>query len=226
LEKEGCPVELKAKEPGFSSHAPKQGGNAMDTVALAGLTLLLAWLLGISLLTLFHELGHALTALVLSHQPIQIFLGTTPHQMKQRERLEEPTFCLGRLAFYLSLSGLPFGIGWARWPASLSWRHSILALLAGPVTTFLCLIVLSLTMLLLKPAAHPSTIQRAVYDFLLWLLLLTCLLLLACALPVRYPSWWPGALAGVGSDGYKIRTLLKQRKQHKRNSLQDGNNNS
>jgi len=196
----------------------------MDTVALAGLALLIAWLLGISLLTLFHELGHALTALVLSHQPIQIFLGTTPHQMKQRERLEEPTFCLGRLAFYLSLSGLPFGIGWARWPASLSWRHSILALLAGPVTTFLCLIVLSLTTFVLKPAAHPSAIQREVDDFFLWLLLLTCLQLLACALPVRYPSWWPGALAGVTSDGYKIRTLLKQRKRRERKGLSDNSN--
>jgi hypothetical protein len=198
----------------------------MAPVVLAVLALLLAWLVGIPLLTLLHELGHALTALALSHQPIHVFLGTTPRQIRQRGREEKPIFCLGKLAFSLSLVGLPFGVGWARWPANLSWRRSVLTLLAGPVTTLLCLVVVSLTTLVLRPAAHPSAIQSGAYDFFLWLLLLAGLQFLACALPVQYPAFWVGALAGLSSDGDKIRRLLKQRKQHEKKDVQDGNDSS
>jgi hypothetical protein len=192
----------------------------MNTVALAILALLLAWLVGIPLLTLLHELGHALTALVLSHQPIHVFLGTTPRQIRQRGQEEKPTFCFGKLAFFLALPGLPFGTGWARWPANLSWRHSVLVLLAGPVTTLLCLVVLSLTTLVLRPAAPLSAIHRGAYDLSFWLLLLAGLQFLACALPVHYPAFWVGALAGVSSDGDKIRMVLRQRKQHQKKDVQ------
>lgn len=174
----------------------------MDSLLITELTIAIAYFLENPLLLLLHELGHALTALALSRQPVQVYLGTTPHQVKRQAIQRKPTLTIGKLALYL----FPFrfffvGRGWTSWSSRLSRRQHILALLAGPATSLLCLIVsASLT----YAHGYPLTIQISDYNLLQWLTLYALLHFLGTAIPFRWKLDADGS-----SDGYKIITLLQ-----------------
>lgn len=180
----------------------------MNTGIIASVAFLISWFLGWPPLTIFHELGHACTALGLGHQEVQVYLGTTPHRVEQQPGKIEPTFIVGKMAFYCYPPGLFRGIGWAMWRLSFSRRQGVLTLLAGPATTLFFLVVLSLITYLLRPDAHASAIQVGEYYLFLWFSVIAFWQFLVTAIPMRYPSWW-GAYAGATSDGYKVIALLQ-----------------
>lgn len=155
------------------------------------IVLLLAVLVGVPLLTLVHELGHALVAAAVIGGPVAVLQGPEPRRL---------VFSVWRLELRLHGLGSPLRawVGWARWPSHPSRVRHALALAGGPAAS----LVASAGLVFGAAQVHGS--PRAA------LLLLAAdagLQALSSSVPVRYPAF-SGAYAGAASDGLKIRRLL------------------
>lgn len=160
------------------------------------LQLLLAWLVvllvGMPVVTLLHELGHAVAAALAVGGRVTVVQGPAPARL---------TVSVWRLD--LRLHG-PIGphqgmIGWAMWgPHRARWRHAI-AMAAGPFVSGLC----AGGCLLAAPDVSPF--WGTALDLLAFA---STLQMLSSGLPLRYGRWC-GSYAGEASDGLRIRRLLQ-----------------
>ncbi len=135
------------------------------------------------MLTLLHELGHALVALMFGRGPVQIRLGrAAPSRL----------MTIGRLQ--ISSAMLPLGVGRCVWPGGLTARAEAVALLMGPITSAL------LSVGLWRLSAQAGGVWRA---DLLACAAMSGLQAVFTIVPMRYPSWF-GGYAGQRSDGLKV----------------------
>lgn len=159
----------------------------METVFLVAVALLA----GVPLLTLLHELGHAVVAAVAVGGRVTVLQGPEPRPF------ELPLWRID-LRLHGPVAPHQAWIGWARWsPASSPPRHA-LALAGGPAVSALA------SGLCLFGAGRVDGAAR-------WILLALALdasaQFLSSSLPVRYPAF-AGAYAAHASDGLMIRRLL------------------
>ena len=160
---------------------------------LVGLALV-ALLVGAPLLTLLHELGHALTAATLMGGRAMIVQGPPP-----------PRVIVSVWRLDLVLHG-PVGphhgwVGWAIWSGHRDrWRH-VLALAAGPAASAVCAGACAAGVVLTSGWARV---------FLLYLVFSAGLQSLSTGLPVRYGRFF-GAYAGEASDALRILRILQGR---------------
>jgi hypothetical protein len=168
----------------------------MGQNAVASLLIIFHFLLGRQLLTLTHELGHALPILLFSRENVRIQLGKQPAQR---------SWVLGRVQLDVQL---PSFAGFYRYNKNnVSRQLQLLSLFCGPLTSLLWTIILGSLAAVLrnKPELQmwqSVTIIVAADAFLGFIL---------TAVPLKYPDWY-GILAGWPSDGYQIRALLQEAK--------------
>jgi hypothetical protein len=157
-----------------------------------------AFLVGLPLLTLVHELAHAITAAALVGGRATVVQGPGP------ARLQLSVWRLD-LRLHGFVKPHQVWVGWALWGAHPQrWRHA-LATLAGPASSAACALAcgrgvfastgpLQLVLVVLAAAAAMQTLSSGV--------------------PVRYGSRF-GTFAGEASDGLRIRRLLEGRPEPK-----------
>jgi hypothetical protein len=149
---------------------------------------------GIPLLTVVHELGHALTAAaVVGGRPV-VLQGPEPRRFE---------LSLWRVDLRLHGLVLPHRawIGWAMWQPQASRRRHAVALAGGPAASALA------AGICLYAAAAARGYVAAAFTILA---VDATGQFLSSAVPVRYPSF-AGAYANFGSDGWKIWNLVRGR---------------
>lgn len=151
-------------------------------------------LVGMPLVTLLHELGHAVAAALAVRGRVTVVQGPAPARLR---------FSVWRLD--LRLHG-PVGphqgmVGWAMWgPHQSRWRHAV-AYAAGPLVSGACAV---------GCLVGAGDVPRLGATSLELLAALATLQALSSGLPVRYGRWF-GAYAGEASDGLRFRRLLQGR---------------
>lgn len=147
----------------------------------------------VPLLTLLHELGHAVGGLVTTGGWVQASLGG-PGSSRPAW-----TVHLGRLIVELRAFTVFFGACRREHPPA-TWRGEALFYALGPATSLLCagvFLALVQTETWLDPFLR-SAASGALFQFLV------------TSIPIRYPSWL-GAYAGYRSDGAAIVACLRAR---------------
>lgn len=149
------------------------------------------WLLTVPLLTLLHEIGHALGGLVTTCGWVQASLGKS-----------RPSWTLRMGRLYVDLRAFTGFVGFChREHPPATWRGEVLFYALGPATSILCagvFLALSQTGTLVDPFLR-SAASGALFQFIVTIV------------PVRYPSWL-GAYAGYRSDGAAIIACVRARK--------------
>ncbi len=154
--------------------------------------LLAVGLVGMPLVTLLHELGHAVAAALAVGGRVTVVQGPAPSRL---------TVSIWRLDLRLHGPIAPHRgmIGWALWgPHPARWRHA-LAMVAGPLVSGLCAAGC------LLGAGDVPALWRSALDLLA---VASTLQMLSSGLPLRYGRWF-GSYAGQASDGLRIRRLLQ-----------------
>jgi len=162
------------------------------------LALILLFLI-IPLITLIHEAGHALAGLAVGARHVTIQLGGQTEPVWSRN--------WGRVRLSL-MSWAPLWVGFAKMDdvPSMTPRQRALVSLAGPVTSLILVILLSITAFLTRQDSSGlvrALVQQA--DLVAFLQLLTT------AIPIRYPRWM-GAYAGHSSDMRRAIQVLREDK--------------
>lgn len=151
-------------------------------------------LVGMPLVTLLHELGHAVAAALAVRGRVTVVQGPAPARLR---------FSVWRLDFRLHGPIAPHQgmVGWAMWGAHRArWRHAV-AYAAGPLASGACA-----AGCLLGAGDVPPLWATA----LELLAVLSALQMLSSGLPLRYGRWF-GSYAGEASDGLRFRRLLQGR---------------
>lgn len=164
--------------------------NLLEPAVVASLALVV----GVPLLTLVHELGHAIAAAVLVGGRVTVVQGSPPFRV---------SFSIWRLDIRLRGPVAPHRgmVGWALWGSHPSPRRQALATIAGPLTS------LGSTFACLGGAAETGSAPRLL---LVYLALASALQTLSSGLPLRYGRWF-GQFGGEASDGLRTRRLLQGR---------------
>jgi hypothetical protein len=149
------------------------------------------YLVGLPLLTLVHEVGHAATAALLIGGRVTVVQGPAP-----------PRFQLSIGQFDLRLRGIVaphrVWVGWAFWEPHGNRRRHALATAAGPLASAACA----------AACAYGGLHTTGLLAELLWLLALGAgSQLLSTGLPVRYGRFF-GSYAGEASDALRVRRIL------------------
>lgn len=160
------------------------------------LQLLLAWLVvllvGMPVVTLLHELGHAVAAALAVGGRVTVVQGPAPARLRV-------SFWRLDLRLHGPIAPHQGMIGWAIWgPHQARWRHAI-AIAAGPLVSGLCAAGC------LYAAPDVPVFWRTALDLLAFS---STLQMLSSGLPMRYGRWC-GSYAGQASDGLRIRRLLQ-----------------
>lgn len=160
------------------------------------LQLFLAWLavllVGMPVVTLLHELGHAVAAALVVGGRVTVVQGPAPARLR---------VSVWRLDLRLHGPIAPHQgmIGWAIWgPHRARWRHAI-AIAAGPLVSGGCAAAC------LVAAPDVPSLWRTALDVLAFA---STLQMLSSGLPLRYGRWF-GCYAGKPSDGLRLRRLLQ-----------------
>ena len=156
------------------------------------LVLLAVTLVGMPVVTLLHELGHAVAAALAVGGRVTVVQGPAPARL---------TASIWRLDLRLHGPIAPHQgmIGWAmRGPHQARWRHAV-AMAAGPLVSGLCAAGC------LFAAGSVPSLWRSALDLLAGA---STLQMLSSGLPLRYGRWC-GEYAGQASDGLRIRRLLQ-----------------
>lgn len=147
------------------------------------------------LVTLLHELGHAIPALAYGAQDVKIILG---HSERDRIVFRRQ---FGRLELIL-VSWIPLFVGHVRTSDPLPFRQQIQVILGGPLVSLLLVVVLA-------PLAYAS---RGAADLVRVLVqgtaVCTFLSLVMPMLPIVYPRWYYG-YAGKPSDMRRLIRLIR-----------------
>ncbi|MBN1921433.1 MAG: hypothetical protein JW892_09325 [Anaerolineae bacterium] len=143
------------------------------------------WFIVLPLMTLVHELSHALAVLVLTDHEVTVRLGNSDKQLKRRwNRLQ---FCIGWATGF---------IGTFHYADEGVAPYRNLAIhLAGPLASLL-LALLGWGITSLREI--PLWLARAGNA----MAIAACIQFLITILPMRYPRWLPG-YGGKSSDGWR-----------------------
>ncbi|MFD1739269.1 site-2 protease family protein [Bacillus salitolerans] len=164
----------------------------MDSYVQFTITFLLFVSLILPLTTFVHELGHALTALLLFKEPVGIRLGNS---------IKGSGFKVGKLTIKIQpLSGF---VGFVDYPIPKDKNNSVLhalILIAGPVFSFtLCLfsymLITFLDFQFIINYLLKSIMNASLAQFIFTII------------PIRYPSLF-GSYRGMPSDGYRVMKLM------------------
>lgn len=164
----------------------------MGAVLHSFFVMLVVLLVGMPLVTLLHELGHAVAAALAVGGRVTVVQGPAPARL---------SFSFWRFDFRLHGPIAPHQgmVGWAMWgPHQARWRHAV-AIAAGPLVSGLCAAGC------LVGAADVPSLWRTALELLAGL---ASLQTLSSGLPVRYGRWF-GSYAGQASDGLRMRRLLQ-----------------
>jgi hypothetical protein len=157
-------------------------------------------------LTLIHELGHAIPALALTDHDVSVSLGRVP-----RENLEtaRPTLRVGRLLLFFSPSltrpmwGFTGSCEFHDDDQSLSRLRKALILLGGPIASLATLMALAIGLVLLPGIHLLKLFAYAACGAALVGVVITLV-------PVTYPRWMFD-YGGLPSDGLQVMRLLASR---------------
>ena len=112
---------------------------------IAGFLLVVVCILAIMLLrsvtTIFHELGHAIPALIFTKEQVKVYIGSYGDDYKTK------SFSLGRLQFFFRLNLMDWKIGMCTHKASTSRWQNIIIILGGPIASILISIPLVIALL-------------------------------------------------------------------------------
>lgn len=154
--------------------------------------LVLYWLVTMPLLTLLHEFGHGVAALLVTRGPVQVWLGAYGQGQSMR---------FGRLETSLQLFSTWVGGCWYS-DDHVSPARAASILVGGPVVSIVsflgCRVFLGLD--LGQPDWVSTAISAAGWGAMVQFLV--------TALPIRYPNWFPG-YRGVLSDGAILLRLYR-----------------
>jgi len=141
------------------------------------------------LVTLAHELAHALVAATVSARPVLVRVGAEPALVRST---------LGRLRFRLN--------PWRGWVGLASWEEQGVSVwraigvsAAGPLASLLLAVALALAAMALSGFAAEMAGTAGLYAFIGFVL---------TGFPWRYPSWW-SVYGGQESDGLRAWHLLR-----------------
>jgi len=166
----------------------------MERILLDALVFAAAFLGGLPVLTLLHELGHAVTAAALVGGRATVVQGPAP------ARLQVSVWRLD-LRVHGPVGPHRVWVGWALWGPHPDRRRHALATAAGPAVS-----ALSSGLCAFGLAETDGLAQL----FLLVLALAAAFQTLSSGLPVRYGRRF-GSFAGEASDGLRVRRLLEGR---------------
>ncbi|WP_104991042.1 M50 family metallopeptidase [Deinococcus sp. NW-56] len=152
------------------------------------LTVSLIYAIAIPLVTLGHELGHAVVPLLKTREPVRVQLGPASSPPLFQTRLGRLTFDVRRLFF---VGGCCF------WPG-LTPRQHFWAVAGGPLA--------SLLMLVVGAAALVGIRTEAVWLVAQIFMTLSFFQLVMTLWPMQYPAWYAG-YAGFQSDGAQLLRL-------------------
>jgi hypothetical protein len=158
---------------------------------------LVTWLFIVPGLTLIHELGHALMAIMLTGQRVTVQLGRRPGVL---------LLSCGKIDFHLRPFMLPVSFyEMSDWQRATRQQLAWIAL-AGPLTSLLMMALATGFAI----AAHG--LDEKAYFLASGTALLALGQFLFSMAPVRYPRWM-GAYAGHWSDGYRAWYLLASKQE-------------
>lgn len=153
----------------------------------------LVYIIFTPVLTLIHEFGHAIPALIFTKDEVSINIGNS-NQIKQIK--------FNRLIIYInryrSIMDVSYGI--VNWKPIKSKLKSIIMVAGGPIVS-LCT---SITFYLLLDKIELSYLIIRILDAIL---LFSICQFISTMLPIKYGDYSP--YKGITSDGYKILRLLK-----------------
>lgn len=142
--------------------------------------------------TIAHELGHALSALILSKENIKIILGRRNNKNFKK---------IGLTRLNIELKGFDPFTGFVQINESkLTKFQKIMFYAGGPIVSLVLAIVLSL---IISSIEHEVLKQIIVFSRNYQLLQF-----IATSIPMVYPKWW-GGYGGNSSDGHAILKLIK-----------------
>ncbi len=152
---------------------------------------LLCWFACAPLLTLAHELGHALLPIFLGHH-VSIAVGSLDFQ--------SVGFAIGNLKISFGSFLKPW-CGFTSWDSTLSPSLEILSIALGPLVSLIVSILLFLLYRRSRSQLRPLLLATAIW---------AAVQSLTTAMPVLYPAWM-GYRTNQPSDGLQVIELLKRR---------------
>lgn len=154
--------------------------------------ILLLYLVGIPITTLFHEMGHALGLLLFTNDSVaKVYLGDLTDANKE-------TFRLGRIHFHIRWG--PAGFCEFSTNGDMTKVQRVCSLFGGPlISLILCLIQFVCSF----------NIEYLSF-FITGILYLNFTHFLFTIIPMKYPTW-VGRLGGMSSDGLKILEVIKEK---------------
>ncbi|HPW53899.1 MAG TPA: hypothetical protein PLI19_01725 [Erysipelotrichaceae bacterium] len=145
-------------------------------------------------LTLLHELGHAIGALVTSEKEVLVVLGRT-----RKDSMKE-VFSIGRLKIKLGLFSPVTGFTHIEM-SNLSRAQLMAFYFGGPLMS------LSLTFILF--VVNQQLINSEVHKIIRFASVYALIQFFITALPIRYPDFW-GDYGNLESDGLSILKLFRK----------------
>lgn len=169
---------------------------------LTGILIAVCWILLLPIMrlftTFFHEMGHAIPALVLTDGKVEVFVGSYGNRQRSRN------ISIGRLSLHFSLDVFDWKIGMCIPYGQSTWLGSMIILLGGPIAS---IIVCSSVMMYLTRSSYPDYILVIALAMFLLAILDLFVNLIPAATSYRSPDGQVQL-----SDGRQIQQLLLKRK--------------
>lgn len=167
----------------------------MDCIEHIALTLLLLVSIIFPLTTFVHELGHALLALFLFKEPVEIRLGKPTTKSR---------FKLGKLT--IKIQPISGWVGFTDFKIPKEMNNSIqhaIVLLSGPIFSFMLSLICFILEAYLDLGAIPSFFLKTITNAAFAQFVMTIV-------PIKYPSFL-GAYKSMASDGFQLMQLILKR---------------
>jgi len=152
---------------------------------------IILFILIVQISTIIHELGHVLSALILTKENVKMILGRNNGKLKK----------IGLRRLDIQLRGFDPFLGFVYLNESkLTKFQRIMFYAGGPIVSLVLGIVLSL---ISRNIEHELLKEIILFsrNYLLYQLVCT-------SIPIVYPKWWRG-YSGYSSDGHNILKLIK-----------------
>lgn len=154
----------------------------------------LAWFIIGPLVTLIHEMGHAVAALALGREPVSVRVGPAPARLR---------LSVGRLRLLLGLRGGFYGF-YEYDDRGLSRAARSIVIAAGPLASLVLATLCFAVAVGLGGGARWASTPVSIAA------MAAIVQGVITALPLRYPKFW-GEYAGLSSDGARLRLVLAER---------------
>ncbi|WP_421383434.1 site-2 protease family protein [Bacillus salacetis] len=169
------------------------------------LNVLIVYILLVPLAVFIHEMGHALGIILFTkHTHANLFLGPPNNEKCKR-------FAMGRINFHFRWATFGFCFSadkeGKRTTEKLSEAQGAIIAAGGPF--------LSLVFALIAFSTSPL-FTGELYALMRAFTILNLATFLSTALPYKYPSWKAKPLAGMPTDGYRVRALVRKIKQKRK----------